>query len=134
MSKAIELALNDYKDMLDRYEELHTLTAEGNKRPAPAFSKAVLERRRRIKAAFQAIAELEKQPDLATELADLKEIQQADYAHAVRNCEIANKLEAENERWKNALVQIINECPHPTLPYGKNIVAIAEHALSGDPK
>ena len=36
--------------------------------------------------------------DLIEDYADLKEVQQADYASAVRNCEEANKLTAENDK------------------------------------
>jgi len=42
------------------------------------------------------------------------------------------ELEIEKERLKEALQKIIDECPHPKLPYGNAIVEIARRALKGE--
>ena len=54
--------------------------------------------------------------DLIEDYADLKEVQQADYASAVRNCEEANKLTAENDK----LNKRIKELEELLIEYGRH--------------
>jgi hypothetical protein len=43
--------------------------------------------------------------------------------------EAFTELQAENARLREALEQIVAECPNPTLPYGQAVVDIAKAAL-----
>ncbi|MGB3988090.1 MAG: hypothetical protein WBK67_00105 [Minisyncoccales bacterium] len=48
---------------------------------------------------------------------------------AYRHLENIHKLEYEKEILREALKEIVSECPEPKSPYGKRIVEIAKEVL-----
>ena len=64
---------------------------------------------KKLRCPYHGVRRLDKTTlikQLQAELKDLREVQQADYDHAVRNCELANKLQAEIEELKEQILAV----------------------------
>jgi len=93
--------------------------------PAGEFTKTI---RRYIGSFVEACDRLDRleaeKKELEADYADLKKVQQADYAHAVRNCEIANKLESRLDKRRKIIKRLWNVYHYSFL--GEDIIFVKE--------